>query len=149
MGGGSEKARSVSISFPVKCLYRGGHTALGGHGRHFWIEDGAIGYGDLKLSHSIPLNTVTSIEVTERQVGGTEAQTFFALGAAFGGRRGGRPGSAPKQITDIRVRTVDGQEPHWEVEKKGADWVHGKLASVLQVSGIPFYDELPPRARNP
>ena len=29
---------SVTIGFPVKCVYKGGHSTLGKHGKHFRIE---------------------------------------------------------------------------------------------------------------
>jgi hypothetical protein len=136
----------VTIGFPVKCFYRGGHVGLGGHGRHFRIEDGKIGYGEFSLSHSIPLDAVASIEVTEHEFGGAEAQTLIGLGTMnIGGvGRRGTPGSEPRQITLITVRTKDGQEPVWEVEHKGADWVRDRLTPVLRNAGIRYYDDPPP-----
>lgn len=137
---------SVTIGFPVKCTYRGGHTGLGRHGKHFRIEDGKIGYGEFGLSHSIPLSDVDSIEVTECEFGGSDAQTLVGLGTmnigGFGHR--GSPASEPKQVTLVTVRTKDGQEPVWEVEHKGADWVRDRLTPVLSNVGIRYYEDLPP-----
>jgi hypothetical protein len=60
----------VTIGLPVRCLYRGGHDALGRRGRTLRIKAGRIGWGALRLSHSIPLAEAASVEVTERQFGG-------------------------------------------------------------------------------
>jgi hypothetical protein len=48
---------SVTIGFPVKCVYKGGNATLGKHGKHFRIEDGKVGYGEFSLSHSVPLTS--------------------------------------------------------------------------------------------
>ena len=63
-----EPTGKVTISFPVDCKYVGGHDALGRHGRHFRIEQGRIGHGELRLTHSIPLTEVASVEVAQREV---------------------------------------------------------------------------------
>jgi hypothetical protein len=145
----SGPAESVSIGFPVKCVYKGGHASLGKHGKHFRIEDGKIGYGEFSLSHSIPLDTVSSVEVSEQEFGGSDAQTLMALGTMnLGGvGRRGSPASKPKQVTLITVRTKDQQEPAWEVDNRGADWVRERLTPVLKQAGIPYYDDLPPSER--
>lgn len=130
---------------PVKCVYRGGHAALGTHGRHFRIEEGKVGYGEFALTHAIPLSTVTSVEVTECQFGGSQSETIVGLGIAGGVR--GRPVTKPKQVTLITVRTRDGQEPVWEVEHKGAEWVRERLTPALRRARIPYYADLPPADR--
>jgi hypothetical protein len=135
----------VNIGLPVKCVYKGGHRTLGAHGRHFRIEGGNLGYGEFSLTHAIPLSTVTSVEVTEYEFGGSEARTLVGVGIA-GGRRGS-PGSEPRQVTLITVRTRDGQEPVWEVEHKGAGWVRERLTPVLERARIPYYEDLPPAER--
>jgi hypothetical protein len=137
------------LGFPVKCVYKGGHEALGSHGKHFRIEDGKIGYGEFNLSHSIPLDAVASIEVTEHGFGGAEAQTLVGLGTMnIGGvGRRGTPGSESRQVTLITVRTKDGQEPVWEVEHKGADWVRDRLTPVLRKAGVRYYEDLRPQDR--
>ncbi len=72
----------------------------------------------------------------------------MALGASVGtGRRLGRPASAPKQVTVISVRTTDGQDPAWEVEGQGAEWVRKRLTPALQQAHIPYYEDLPPSPR--
>ena len=134
----------MRISFPVKCKYRGGSEQLGRHGRRFRIEDGKMGYGILRLTHSIPLTTVSSVEVTERQVGGAGAQTLVAFGVQPSITK---RAAAPKQVTDITVRTRDGGQARWTVEQRSADWVRQRLTPVLQHARIPYYDQLPPRAR--
>ncbi len=134
----------VTIGFPVKCVYRGGHTGLGGHGKHFRIEAGKIGYGEFSLSHSIPLSAVASVEVTEHSFGGSEGQTLLSVGTMELGKIRGSPASEPRQVTLITVRTKDGQEPLWEVEHKGAQWVRDRLTPVLSRAGISYYDDLPP-----
>ena len=128
------------ISFPVKCDYKGGIAALGQHGKHFWIKDGKIGHGEFSLSHSISLDEVAGAEVNERQVGGSDEQTLVASGVSPGiaYRPGGRPASRPKQITEITVRTKDGQAGLWVVERRGGDWVRSKLAQPLKEAGIPI-----------
>jgi hypothetical protein len=138
---------SVTIGFPVKCIYRGGHTELGHHGKHFRIEDGKLGYGEFSLSHSIPLHAVTSVEVTEEEFGGSEAQTLLSLGTVKKGGTRGTPASDPRQVTLITVRTKDGQDPVWEVEHKGADWVRERLSPVLGNAGIRYYEDLSPEER--
>jgi len=138
------RATSVTIGFPVTCEYRGGNSALGRHGRHFRIEGGALGHGELTLTHHIPLDTVASVELAERQFGGTDAQTLMAMGVPPLITKSASP---PLQITDITVRTEDGQEALWVVERRGAEWVRAKLAPVLSAAGIPFYDDLPPSQR--
>jgi hypothetical protein len=142
----SSGEESVTIGFPVKCVYRGGHTELGDHGKHFRIEDGKVGYGEFGLSHAIPLADVSSIEVTEHEFGGSEGQTLVGLGTmnVGGVGRQGSPASQPRQVTFITVRTKDGQEPVWEVEHKGADWVRQRLSPVLSTAGIHYYGDLPP-----
>src|ERR1019366_4543048 len=90
----------VKITFPVKCEYKGGIVALGRHGKHFWIEDGQLGIGEFSLTHGTPLNEVSTVEVNERQVGGSEEQTLVSSGMSPGTlyRTGGRPASRPKQV---------------------------------------------------
>ena len=79
-GDRSENAdgNSVRIGFPVRCHYRGGHRSLGSHGVHMWIRDSRIGFGELRLTHWIPLGDVASVDVKERQVGGSESQVLMA-----------------------------------------------------------------------
>jgi hypothetical protein len=139
-----DQAERIKIGFPVKCEYRGGNEQLGRHGRRFRIQDGKVGHGTFGLSHAIPLSDVGSVEVTERQVGGKEAQTLMA----FGTRPRNQPGSPPKQITDLTIRTRDGQQARWVVEQRSADWVRKRLTPALRHARIPYYDELPPRARD-
>ncbi len=134
----------MTIGFPVKCTYRGGHTGLGRHGRHFRIEDGRLGFGEFGLSHSIPLHTVDSVEVTELGFGGSPAQTLVSVGTVKLGSTRGAPASEPRQVTLITVRTEDGQQPVWRVEDKGADWVRSRLTPVLGRAGIPYYDDVRP-----
>lgn len=131
----------VTIGFPVTCEYRGGNPELGGKGRHLWIEDGKIGHGELHLTHAIPLTRVTSIDVTEREFGGTDAQTLMAFGTQ---PLVTKHASRPKQITDITVRTIDGCMALWIVEHRGADWVRQRLTPALQQARIPYYADLPP-----
>jgi hypothetical protein len=126
-------SRRVTIGFPVRCLYRGGHDALGRRGRTLRINAGRIGWGAVRLTHSIPLADVVTVEVTERQFGGTQASTLVS----FGTRGGGRPARPPKQLTDVTVTTRDGQHALWVVHRRGAPWVCGKLAAVLRSAGIP------------
>jgi hypothetical protein len=134
-----------SDSVKISGHYRGGNTSLDGHGRHLWIEDGKIGHGELKLTHSIPIADVESVEVVERDYGGSEASTLIVQGQIGTGK--GHPATAPKQLTDITVRTKDHQEALWVVEGKSQQWVRGKLAPILQAAGVPFYDDLPPSQR--
>ena len=96
----------------MKWDYRGGHKSLGDRGNHLWIGQGRIGYAEVKLTHGLPLSEVSSVEVKEREFGGSDAQVLFAACAGFGGLRrgGGPPGSRPKIMTDITVRTKDGQD---------------------------------------
>lgn len=139
----------MKIGFPVKCHYRGGHKSLGEHGRNFWISEDAVGYGELRLTHGFPLNEISSVDVKEREFGGSDAQVFFAAGAEFGGLRrgGGPPASHPKMMTDITVRTKDGQEAIWVVEGRRADWVRKRLTPVLVQAHIPYYEDVPPEER--
>jgi hypothetical protein len=142
-------SESVSIGFPVKCVYKGGHTTLGNHGKHFRIEDGEIGYGEFSLSHSIPLDAVASVEVSEQEFGGSDAKTLVGFGSvnSRGGGFGGSPASEPKQVTLITVRTKDHQEPLWEVDHRGAEWVRERLTPALRQAGIPYYEDLSPSER--
>jgi hypothetical protein len=118
---------------------------LGRHGRHLWIQDGKIGHGELSLTHAIPLASVTSVNVTERQVGGAQAKTLMAFGAQ---PMVTKHAAEPKQVTDITVRTRDGKQALWIVKQRGADWVRERLTPALQNARIPYYDELPPSARD-
>jgi hypothetical protein len=138
----------VTIGFPVRCTYRGGHTSLGKHGTHFRIEDGRLGYGEFSLSHSISLADVASIEVTEQEFGGSDAQTLLSVGTVKLGSTRGPPHSHPTQVTLVTVRTKDGQEPLWRVQHRGAEWVRERLKPVLLHAGIPFFDDLPPDERS-
>jgi hypothetical protein len=63
-----ESSGNVTISFPVECKYVGGHRALGSHGHHFRIEDGRLGHGEFRLTHSIPLSEVVSVTIAQRGV---------------------------------------------------------------------------------
>jgi len=144
----SDRSSTLKIGFPVKCHYRGGHTSLGKHGKHLWINQGMVGYGEVRLTHGFPLADVSSVDVKEREFGGTDEQIFFAAGAAFGGlRRGGAPASRPKVMTDITVRTKDGQEALWVIEGRRADWVQKRLTPVLKQAGIPYHDDVLPMDR--
>jgi hypothetical protein len=144
-----DKPSSVKIGFPVKCHYRGGHTSLGKHGTHLWISQGKIGHGERKLTHGFPLSDVSSVDVKEREFGGSDSQVFFSAGMGFGGMRrgGGPPASRPKVMTDITVRTRDGQAALWVVEGRRADWTRGRLTPALTQARIPYYDDLPPSER--
>jgi hypothetical protein len=121
------------IRFPVKCDYKGGISALGRHGKSFWIRNGQLGYGKLSLTHAIPLSSVSSVEVTERTTEGAKARPIMAAGV-YGSRRS--PAAKPKQFTEINVRTDDGEVGLWVVERHGGDWVRNKLARPLQAAGI-------------
>lgn len=145
---------SVVIGFSVKCRYRGGHRVLGSHGVHLWIRDGRIGHGEWRPTHSIPLSEVSSVEVQERQEGGSAEKFLMVPGLAqslgpgtFGGGRGSRA-SAPKTVTDVTVRTKDGQDALWVVEDRGGAWVRERLTRVLREHRIPYYDDLPPDERS-
>jgi hypothetical protein len=133
----------VKFVFPVHCEYRGGNRALGRHGKHFWIEDGHIGHGGLRLTHSLPMTDVASVDVAEREVGGSQVGSLLATGATGGGFFT----HDAEQVTDITVRTKDGQSAIWVVDQRGADWVRERLTPVLQGYGVPFYDDLPPGER--
>lgn len=144
----------VFIGFPVKCHYRGGHRVLGNHGVHLWIKDGRLGHGQLSLTHSIPLGDVSSVDIVERHEGGSEGKILMAQGlaqtlgsGALGGGRGS-PGSTPKVVTDVTVRTKDRQHALWVVEDRGGAWVRGRLTGVLHAHRIPFYDDLAPSDRS-
>jgi hypothetical protein len=149
MGAKADTGETALIGFPVKCEYKGGHTVLGRHGKHFRIEGGNIGYGEFGLSHGIPLDEVTSVEVSEQEFGGSERQTLVGLGTMNVGGMGrhGSPGSEPKQVTLITVRTKDDQAPVWEVDHRGAEWVRERLGPALRHASIPFYEDLPPSER--
>ncbi|MGP0108763.1 MAG: hypothetical protein ACLPR9_07855 [Acidimicrobiales bacterium] len=113
--------KSQVSSVKIGCHYEGGNNALGRRGRHLWIEDGRIGHGEVKLTHSVPMTDVVSVEVTERDFGGSEASTLIVQGQIGTGK--GRPATAPKQLTDITVRTKDDQEALWVVEGRSQEWV--------------------------
>ena len=100
----------ASVTFPIRCEYRGGNTALGPHGKHLWIVDGRIGHGELKLTRSIPLSDVRSVEVIERSVGGADIQIVAMPGLPLTRQV---PGAGPRQITEVTVRSADGQEALW------------------------------------
>jgi len=134
----SDKPSTVKIGFPFKCHYRGGHKSLGQHGTHLWINQGRIGYGEVRLTHGFPLSDVSSVDVKEREFGGTDARIFVASGAGFGGVRRGAPASRPRVMTDITVRTKDGQEALWVVEGRRADWGQKRLRPGLQEARIPY-----------
>lgn len=143
----------VFIGLSVRCRYRGGHHLLGSHGVHLWIRDDRIGHGRWRLTHSIPLSDVSSVDVRERREGGSEEKILLAEGlaqslgpGAFGAGRGSRA-TPPKVVTDLTVRTKDGQDALWVVEDRGAEWVRGRLTGVLRDHGIPYSDDLPPGER--
>lgn len=140
---GNEDGRAT-ITFPVHCRYLGGHRALGGRGRHLWIRTGRIGYGALRLTRSIPMTEVTSVEVSEREIGGANRRVIDAVGVLT---RTAAISHPPKQLTDIVVRTKDGQEAAWEVNRRGEVWVRDKLRAALDANGVLIYDELRPDQR--
>lgn len=139
----------VKIGFPVKCHYRGGHKSLGKHGVHLWISQGRIGYGEGRLTHGFPLSEVSSVDVKEREFGGADEQIFIAAGVGFSGahRGGGQAASRPKLMTDITVRTKDGQDALWVVEGRQGDWVRKRLTPALKQARIPYYDDVLPKDR--
>jgi hypothetical protein len=129
---------SVTISFPVECEYVGGHSALGTHGHHFRINDGRLGHGEFRLTHSIPLSDVVSVTIAQRGTAeSTDGDRYLAFNALYGNGKGlsGAP-KAPRVTTDITVRTKDGQQARWAVEQRDGGWVHDKLAPVLGEAGI-------------
>jgi len=106
------KSSSVKVGFPVKCHYRGGRKSRGEHGRNLWISQDRVGHGELRLTQGFPLSEVSSVDIKERGFDGSDARFFFAAGVGFGGLRrgGGPPASHPKVMTDITVRTRNGQD---------------------------------------
>jgi hypothetical protein len=90
------------------------------------------------------LSEVASVEVSEREIGGTSRRLVYAVGLRTRPSTFNHP---PKQLTDIVVRTKDGQEAVWEVGRRGEDWVRDKLGAALHGNGVLFYDELPPEQR--
>ncbi len=141
-GGGSDLG--AKVSFPIHCRYRGGNAALGAHGMHLWITDGRIGHGELKLTHGIPLADVQSVEVSERRVGGADVQIRAMPGLPLTRRVSG---AAPSQITEVTVRTVDGQQALWLIRDRGAAWTKERLGPPLSEAGVPFYEDLLPGDR--
>jgi hypothetical protein len=145
---------TVHIGFPVRCRYRGGHAALGSHGSHLWIRDGRIGHGELRLTHSVPLTDVATVAVEVRRVGGSEARTLMAPGLGGGMGQGGTGAgrgphaTGPKLVTDVIVRTTDGQEARWVVEDRDGQWVRERLTPVLRSHGIPYADDPPSPAHS-
>jgi hypothetical protein len=135
-----DPANKANIGGPVDCRYCGGSRTLGRRGRNLWVEEGKIGHGETKLTYAIALSDVASVDVTERVYGGSRMHAQIVLGV-------GRHDPTPRLVTDITVRTRDGQEAHWVVQEKGAQWVRERLRPVLQEALIPFYDDLPPSER--
>jgi len=129
---------TVTISFPVDCTYVGGHSALGKHGHHFRIEQGRIGYGELSLTHSIPLMDVATVVVAQREVEESTAGGPVLAAGVMGLSGGGGILSTkhPRVTTDIAVQTRDGQEAQRTVEQRDGDWVRDKLAAALRQAGI-------------
>ena len=71
-----------------------------------------------------------------------------SLGPGAFGAGGGSRASSPKVVTDVTVRTKDGQDARRVVEDRGAEWVRGRLTRVLLEHRIPYYDDLPPGDRS-
>jgi hypothetical protein len=129
---------SVTISFPVECKYVGGNSVLGNSGHHFRIDDGRLGHGEFRLTHSVPLSDVVSVTIAQRGVAeSTDGDRYLAFNALYGEGRGlsGAP-KAPRVTTDITVRTKDGQDARWIVEQRDGGWVHDRLAPALGKAGI-------------
>jgi hypothetical protein len=129
---------TIRIGFPVKCRYRGGNRSLGAHGRQLLIKDGQIGYGQFRLSRSIPIETVQRVEISERVIEGVapsgptyvlERSASARQGLPASGRRSAK--GASKIFTDITVHTTDGQTALWVVEQRNADWLRRKLGPIL------------------
>ncbi len=101
---------AARIAFPVWCVYRGGHRALGEHGRNLWIADGRIGTGVDRIRWGVPLEDVRRVEVADRVVNdappGKPQFTRNPPGRSFSG-------SETRQLVDITVHTTDGQAAHW------------------------------------
>ena len=136
---------SVRIGFPAKCRYRGGNRSLGAHGRQLRIKGGRIGYGWLRLSRSIPIETVQLVEISEREIEGVapsgpnfvwSTRRGAAQDLPASGRRSAK--GAAKVFTDISIHTNDGQTALWIVEQRDADWVRRKLTPVLSEEQIPL-----------
>jgi hypothetical protein len=118
---------------PVTCDYTGRILALGRRGKHFWIQDDKIGHGKFRLTHGIPLDDVAEVTITERQIGGSGIPIQVVPGVPVV-KRVRRAG--PRQVTEIAVRTKDGQEGLWLVDHRGGDWVKGKLGPQPHQAGI-------------
>lgn len=123
----------TKIGFPVKCDYKGGIQALGKHGKHFWIQDGNLGHGELSLTHGVPLSSVSGVEVFERATKGRAAQPMLAQGV-HGARQS--PAVKPRQFTEVNVRMQDGQVGLWVVDRHGGDWVRKRIAPALHKAGV-------------
>ena len=90
---------------------------------------------------------MASVEVIEHEFGGSEAQTLISVGTIKLGSSRGSPASEPRLMTNIIVKTKDGQEATWEVGRRDADWVRERLTPVLRQAGIRYREDLPPQQR--
>lgn len=125
--------QSARIAFPVWCVYRGGHRALGEQGRNLWIAGGRIGIGLDRLRKGISLGEVTRVEVADRTVNDATPGV-----PQFSRNPPGRTFTAgeTRELTDVVVHTADGQRPSWVVHHRDASWVRGRLAPALEEAGI-------------
>ncbi len=128
--------QTARIAFPVWCVYRGGHRALGAQGRNLWIADGRIGTGLDGLRHAVPLTEVDRVGISDRRVNdGRPGMAQFVADpprSSFGG-------TEVRQLTDVVVRTVDGQEARWLVHHRDAAWVRARLAPALRAAGVALH----------
>ncbi len=141
-----EVADRVTIGFPTRCHYQGGHRALGRRGGRLWLKDGRLGVGRAFRVRSVPLSDVASVEVSGRQLAGSDRRVLVVQGIRSGSSLATRQ-RRPLDVTDVVVHTKDGQDAVWRIDRRDEEWVRGRLAPVLRQAKVRFTDELPPSER--
>jgi Short C-terminal domain len=120
--------------------YLGGHSKFSqGWGGVLFFTMEAIGLGKTAytgpLECVIPMETVTSIEITSQQVAKSRLGAVFFLGVL------GLGAKDSAHTTTVVVRTKDDEIAYFLISDSVPDAVQAALTPFLKALNIPFYEE--------
>jgi Short C-terminal domain len=120
--------------------YLGGHSKFSeGWGGVLFFTTEAIGLGKTALTGPlecvIPMDTVTSIEITSQQVAKSRLGAMFLAGVLALGAKDSA------HTTTIVVRTNDDEIAYFLIQDSVPDAVKAVLTPFIRALNIPFYEE--------
>jgi hypothetical protein len=129
----------MAVEISSYCHYLGGHPDLGKPtAGSLILADVVLGIGTFSPRKAVlSYDQIASVEVTSeeqarRRVG---AELTFGVLGGVGGRK------AAKNLAIVIVRTTDGNEAYYQVDKLDVAHVRARLAPVLKEHGVPWHDE--------